>query len=330
MSRNLKTKIKHYNIMTSCDGNLIDYVSIQLYTMWKNLKDSIIDFYLFHRGIDENNIKILETLCNHFQNITFHSVIVTDPEKYDMIASHGGGWAGEAYFPLCAHQLLPDTINRILYIDAGDVIIYDDISPYYRCDFEDNAIIATSIRYKEKDGQLVTFQESDLYDRTQGFPSICRGLFNSGSYVLNLKKMRDAKLDLNDYVSFSQQLCELSGQSDTSHIYWGDQGFLSAAFVGDIKIYNYPAIRNLWHMPYNFCLWYYDRVNVMPDYDPAIIHFAGTIKPWKMKYPVTLKHFSYSAELHLFKELKIGQAEWFYLWHEYAALTDKLLTELGY
>ena len=122
----------------------------------------------------------------------------------------------------------------------------------------------------------------------------------------------------------------MSENPDALNIYWGDQGFLSAAFVGDIHLYKYPEVQNLWYMPYNFCLWYYDRVNIMPSYTPAIIHFAGAIKPWKMKYPIQIERFIVPNEVHSFKELKIGQAEWYYQWHEYAFLTDKLLKELGY
>lgn len=317
-----------YNIMTSCDSNLVDYVAIQLYTMSNNLKNSIISFYLLHRNLPDNKLQMLETLSNRLGNILFNAVKVPEAEKYDAIAKHGGGWCGEAYFPLCAHQLLPEHVKRILYVDAGDVFFMGDISPFYHCDFEGKALIATSIRYKMRGNDLVPYEEKDLYDKAEGFPGICRGLFNSGSYLMNLEKIREAQLTIDDWLDFSQMLCELSGQRDTSHIYWGDQGFLSAAFVDDVKIYDYPQIKNLWHMPYNFCLWYYDRVNTSPSYSPVIVHFAGAQKPWKMSYPITVDRFS--SGKNPFNSLKIGQAEWYYMWHEYAICTDQILKSMGY
>ena len=318
----------HYNIMTSCDGNLVDYVAIQLYTMSNSLKNSIIHFYLFHRDIPDNRIKPLEALSNRLGNILFHAVRVPEAEKYDAIAKHGGGWCGEAYFPLCAHQLLPENVKRILYVDAGDVLFMGDISSFYHCDFEGKALIATSIRYKMQGSDLVPYEEKDLYDKAEGFSGICRGLFNSGSYLMNLEKLREAQLTIDDWLDFSQMLCEISGKQDTSQIYFGDQGFLSAAFVDDLKLYGYPQIKNLWHMPYNFCLWYYDRINTPPPYAPAIVHFAVGKKPWKMFYPVTVDRFSLGKEP--FNTLKIGQAEWYYLWHEYAICTDQILKSMGY
>ncbi len=112
-------------------------------------------------------------------------------------------------------------------------------------------------------------------------------------------------------------------------VYFGDQGLMSAAFVDDVKFYDYPRIRDLWYMPYNFCLWYYDRKNEKPKYQPAIIHFAGAFKPWDVEYHIEIKRFSHASS-HSMSELKIGQAEWYYLWHEYAICTDKILQEIGY
>ena len=95
-----------------------------------------------------------------------------------------------AYFSLCAHLLLPDSVSRVLYIDAGDVIILDDIMPYYNCDFNDKALIVTAARYKLCNNEPVSYEETDIDDLNEGFPSICRGIFNSGSYVMNLNKIR--------------------------------------------------------------------------------------------------------------------------------------------
>lgn len=113
--------------MTSCDNNLIGYVTIQFYSISKSLETSIIHFYLLHRGIPDECLQPLEALSNRLGNILFHAIEVPEAEKYDAIAKHGGGWCGEAYFSLCAHQLLPEHVKRILYVDAGDVIFTGDI-----------------------------------------------------------------------------------------------------------------------------------------------------------------------------------------------------------
>lgn len=319
---------KHYNIMTSCDEGLLSQVLVLLYSISRNLGDATTDFYFLHRGIPASKMKEHYALCAELKNVVFHEVVVPEAEVYDELASYGGGWAGEAYYSLCAHLLLPESVDRVLYLDAGDTLVLHDIGPYYNGDFEGKSLIATSIRYKSLGNRLVPMEREDLQDTKEHLPGILRGIFNSGSYVMNLQQMRKDGLTLNDYVYLMDTLKSVYGE-DNHKIYWGDQGLLAAAFVGDIKYYGYPEIANLWYMPYNFCVWYYDRMVEKPSYAPAVLHFAGGFKPWKGNYPIFINRFQTSEGLHEISELKIGQAEHYYLWHEYAIITDFILQRLG-
>lgn len=318
----------HYNIMTSCDNGLINYVAISISAMAKNLKDDEIDFYFFHSRVDDKNIKMLKDLCNEFDNIKFNEIRVPNAEIYDAFATYGGGWVGEAYYSLCAHLLLPESMDRIMYLDAGDVLILGDISDYYNCDFEDKSLVVTGARYKMQDNQLTMFDRGDLENYKDGLLGMLRGLFNSGSYVLNLNKMRKDGLKLKDYEVLVDTLKGLF-EKDNKNIYFGDQGLLSVAFVGDMKYYGFPNIRNIWYMPYNFCMWYYDRLESRPDYLPSVVHFAGSFKPWEGTYPIPVKRFAKGDGISL-QNLKFGQAEYYYIWQNYALITDEILNKLGY
>jgi lipopolysaccharide biosynthesis glycosyltransferase len=46
----------HYNIMTSCDDNLVPYVEVQLVAMAQNMKEAAVDFYFFHSRVSRKNI----------------------------------------------------------------------------------------------------------------------------------------------------------------------------------------------------------------------------------------------------------------------------------
>ncbi len=323
---------KQYNIMTSCDDNLVPYVAVGLTAMAHNLKDVEIEFFFLHSRVSQKNIEMLKTLCEKLENgkIRFHEILVPHAEIYFELSKYGNGWAGEAYYSLCAHLLLPDKVDRVLYLDAGDILIIGDIEPYYQCDFQGKSLVVTGARYKFYEGNLELFRADDLGDWEEGLPGILRGIFNSGSYMMNLNKMREDGRTLADYQYLTGKLCEVLGE-DNHNIYWGDQGLLSAAFVGDVRYYGFPQIRNLWYMPYNFCLWYYDRMNEAPDYSPAILHFAGTaFKPWNGTYPIFLERFQKKEQLHSMNELKTGQVGYFYLWHEYAIMANTLLEKIGF
>ena len=65
---------KQYNIMTSCDNNLVPYVAVGLTAMAHNLKDADIDFFFLHSHVSQNNIEMLEALCEELKNGKIHLV----------------------------------------------------------------------------------------------------------------------------------------------------------------------------------------------------------------------------------------------------------------
>jgi lipopolysaccharide biosynthesis glycosyltransferase len=326
---------KQYNIMTSCDDKIVKYVAVELMAMSYNLKDVHVDFYLFHSRVSPDNIEMLDNFCKNLgdgKQVTFHEIKVPNPEIFDELATYGGGWGGEAYYHLSAHLLLPESVDRILYLDAADTLITGDISPYYNYGFNDKSLIVTGARYLDLgNGKIRTYNENDLSDHENGLPAILRGLFNSGSVVFNLDKMRQDERTLADYQYLAQALHGIVG-GDKNKVYFGDQGLLSATFVGDIQYYFFTDIQHVFYMPYNFCLWYYDSYVAAPPFETPIVHYAGTaFKPWLGKYPIYLKRLQEEeAKLHSLGELRDNQAGYFYLWHEYAIMTDKLLEKLGY
>lgn len=138
---------KHYNIVTSCDDKLAPYVAVNLTAISRNLKNACIDFFLLHSRIGETNIRMLKALCKEYRNIMFHEVIVPNHEEYVKL-SGGGGWSEEAYYPLCTHEFLPDSVDRALYLDAGDTLVVGDIEPYYACDFHGKSLVVTPSQFK--------------------------------------------------------------------------------------------------------------------------------------------------------------------------------------
>lgn len=319
--------VSNYNIITSCDDKLAPYVLVNLYAISRNLPDDKVDFYILHHRISEANLNNMNKLCEHFDNVDFHEIYIEDVEAFIELARYGGGWAYEAYFPMCAHEYLPDDVTRALYLDAGDTLVLGDISGYYNKDFEGKSLIVTPSRFKIVGNEKQVFDSDDL-GNAEFLLGMLRGLFNSGSYMINLDKLRKAGLTTNDYIALVNELRRLLGD-DVEKIYYGDQGLIGVAFVGDICYSEYPEEKNIWHMPYNYCLWYYDRMSERPAYEPKILHFAGTaFKPWEYIYPIDLSVIPLIDKGHSLKELKLGQVEYFYLWHEYALMVERLIGEV--
>jgi lipopolysaccharide biosynthesis glycosyltransferase len=276
--------------MSSCDEGYAKLVPVQLLSISDNLVNVPngmgsyeVHYYLFHSRAKEETIEAISTYSETL-GIAFHEIKILDTEPYAELASKGGGWAYEAYFTIDCHRYLPQEVDRVLYIDAADVLILRDIGEYYFSDFEKRSMLVTCGRYKSgNNGEFVVFENEDLGDKNN-IEGIFRGLFNSGSFVLNTDKLRKANIPIDDYIRLKAALEKM--YPDRKTIYFGDQGLLSVAFAGDIKYFRYPEAKNLWFQPYNFCVWFFDRATEIcggnPWYIPCIIHFAGGIKPWKL------------------------------------------------
>jgi len=276
---------KRINIMSSCDEGYAKLLPPQLLSISENLVSMgyEIHYYLFHSRVKEEIIEAINTYSQTL-GIAFHSVKILETEPYIEIASKGGSWAYEAYFTLDCHLHLPQEVDRILYIDAADVLILRDIGDYYFSDFDGCSLLCTCARYRiGKKNEAVVYEKEDLIYKSNA-EGILRGLFNSGCFVLNIDKLRKKIHSLDEYIIFKNSLEQMYPSKNP--IYYGDQGLLSIAFVGDIKYFGYPQTRNLWFQPYNFCLWFFDRAKEIcggnPWYTPSVVHFAGAIKPWKL------------------------------------------------
>ena len=308
--------------MSSCDENYAKLLPVQLLSIADNLiftrLNYVIHFYLFYSRVSPETIEYLNKYCDYL-GIVFHKILISDARPYEELASNGGvasksgWWPHEAYFTVECHKYLPPRVNRILYIDAADVLILADIGEYYFDSFDDCSLIATCARYKS---DFSIFEKSDLGVNWYR-AGILRGLFNSGSYVVNIKKMRRENLTVGDYIALKNALAGIYPEKD--EIYFGDQGLLSAAFAGDIKYFAYPEIKDVYYQPYNFCMWFFDRQNQTdgknPQYAPAVLHFAGGVKPW------TLTNENE-------KDLKPGQRPFYEIYRFYASHIPSNIAEI--
>lgn len=266
--------------MTSCDGNLVKYILPQLTSINKNLSDYDIHFYLAHSRIFPKEVQALKLFAQEKTSITFHEVKVTKniPFYESLVTGGGGQWPQEAYFTLRVQDYIPDDVDRIMYIDAGDVIINGDIAPYYFGDFEGKSLIASQMNFKINPST----NERELYTKNDVLTVAACTLFNSGSYIINMEKLRKEGCTVNEYVKLRDTL--LKNSKNGQPAYFGDQGFLSAVFAGDINFFGYPQYKDSKYMPYNFRTSYWGMFDGEPDYEPVVLHYAIMSKPWVVRF----------------------------------------------
>lgn len=282
---------KRINIMSSCDDNLTQFIFVQLKTMAVHLRDKEVHFYFFYNRIPEEKLQKLEAYCEFLGNITFHRVFIEDPQPYIELVRHSSKslnndkvereWPFETYIIFDCHKYLPDDIDRILCIDAGDVLFADNIDKFYFDDFEGNSIIISQTICK-LDGSY--FTKEDL-DNPMHAKSIRKGIFNAGVYMVNLDQYRKDNVNMDDIVAFAKDYAE---KNPGNASYFADQGLLAIYFIETTKYFDYKGMRDLWDVPYNFTLTFFAKGDKGAGnrplwYKPVIIHYMlSGPKPWDL------------------------------------------------
>ncbi len=160
----------------------------------------------------------------------------------------GSFFGMEAYSRLFCSFTLPKEVEKILYFDA-DMICTGDITELYNIDFEGKMWIACRDKgIKQKD--------LDRLGLPSDYPYI-----NSGMLLINVKKIRKMYTEQD----IAQKIREVH-----KVLVYPDQDFINKVFCDDIKI-----VDNKYNLVAKDI-----RYNELTE-KPLIIHYAGSVKPWK-------------------------------------------------
>lgn len=255
--------MKEMNILCSTDRNFLYPTYVTMCSIVENHPSILIHFYLFTGedvSLDDKEAlkKYIESTGN---TITYIDVNPNFYSNYIVCER----FPIAAYYRLMAHEFLPETATRVLYLDVDIVVnknIYDD---FYCIDFEDKYLVATS---HNPDPSYYNILSSDLVN----LESAAKGeFFNSGVLLMNLEKFRETNISLNDY-DRAYKSCE---EKNIKVFY--DQGLLNYMFY-DKTIY-------LSSMDYNFRysipIDYKRRLDPKREYKKSIIHYTGMRQPYK-------------------------------------------------
>ena len=182
------------------------------------------------------------------------------------------------YYRLLAAQMLPESLDRILYLDP-DMLVIGPLRALYDTDMGDY-LYAASIHHG-----LVDL--STPVNRIRLSTQDAEGYFNSGMLLMNLPQIRKSvrPQDIFAYVEQNRALLVLPDQDVLNGLY-GER-----ILELDEKLYNYDARK------YNGYL-LASQGEADMDYviaNTRILHFCGKRKPWNKAYVgrfgVLYKHY---------------------------------------
>jgi len=192
-------------------------------------------------------------------------VVITVEEKHFSDAPVIKHFTKEMYYRLLAFKLLPQKLDKILYLDP-DILIINEIRTLYETDISEYLYAAAyHDRAPLTDINKLRFTgyEIDTY-------------YNSGVLLMNLKRQRE-KIKETEIYQFVEE--------NSKKLILPDQDILNGLYSKEIK--------NVDEILYNFdprFYFYYRLANkneVDMDYiihHTSIIHFCGKKKPWQKNY----------------------------------------------
>ncbi len=252
------------NILLTLDRNYLSPLHVLLVSMMLNNPDETFHIYLAGDGLTEADWRTLDALCTRF-GATLHPVQI-DERWFDR-APTVRYYSRAMYYRLLAAQMLPDTLDRILYLDP-DMLIIGSLRTLYDTPLGDSLYAACIHR------GLVNL--SSPVNRIRLSTPESEGYFNSGMLLMNLPLIRRhvRPQEIFDYVEKNRQLLVLPDQDVLNGLY-GER-----ILAVDERLYNYDARKFSEYLLAS-------QGEADTDWiiaNTRILHFCGKKKPWNKGY----------------------------------------------
>lgn len=260
-------KTQNINILVTLDQNYVPYLNVMLFSLLESNPDCWFDVYWLHTNLCETDIistiKILENQG------TLHLICADSLALED--APTTSRYPKEIYYRIFAAQLLPQNIDRILYLDP-DLIINGSILQLYTLPMEDYYFAAAS-----HTGPLLRKVNGLRLDMEEDAPYI-----NSGVMMMNLERLRQEQNpeEVFSFIEKRKSMLILPDQDVISSLYG------SKIYALDTFRYNMTESVYQLHVPFekDFNLDWIKK-------NAVIIHYCGRNKPWKENYLGQLNMF---------------------------------------
>ena len=249
-------------LLTTLDQNYLPQLQVLLTSLAVNNPGETFALFLLHSTIPDDALAAVQRQCDSY-GYAFSPIRVDDSLFREAPVTRQ--YPKEMYYRLLAPRLLPEHIQRVIYLDP-DTLVINPIRPLWETDLEGNLLAAAAHTGKTELANSV----NQLRLGTE------RDYYNSGVLLMDLESGRREihPQALFDYVAQHRRELILP-----------DQDVLNALYSKQI-------------LPLEDALWNYDARNYSSyllrsggTYDlrwvmeyTAILHFCGKEKPWKPKY----------------------------------------------
>lgn len=272
------------NILVTLNSGYVKPLCTMLKSIAYSNTQSNIDLYIVHSSLTLKDFQKINS-------VTVNTDITLHPIKVDDSLFEGAPTckriSKETYYRIFASELLPKTLDRILYIDP-DTVILNSLDDFYNTDFNGNVIIGA----KHFDGAI------DVWNRKRLFMRKSKRYINAGIMLFNLELMREifSKEKVFNIIKKEKHILFLADQDVINIMYDGLIGLFDENIINlDERCFARLADKMT-----------FDKAIKYVRENTVIVHFNGKYKPWKDGYKGELDglwhHFermpSYRARRH--------------------------------
>lgn len=267
---------KAMNLLMTLDAGYLHQLCVLLASIKRYHPDTELSVYILHTALtDAHFSEIQEVLASGGVLIP----IKIDTTEFSN-APTTDRYPPEMYYRLLAAKYLPDSLERILYLDP-DTVVLKSLWEFYNIPFDGCLLAAAS--HVGKMMTMLNAARLDTWEKDEPY-------INSGVMLLNLKQLRISQNEEEIY-SYIRR-CR-------NRLILPDQDIISGLYGSEIKLID-PFLYNMTERIYEFRM----DAEVWHNLDwvkshTVIVHYCGRNKPWKNKYIGALNIFYEDAEAYL-------------------------------
>lgn len=282
MSKQKQTAIQPINILVTLDRNYLPALTTMLKSLFLNNPRTLFHVYLLHDNLSPEEVGTVRNFCERNLAKLIPSRVPDEIFENAPVTFH---YSRAMYYRLLAFKILPDNLDKILYLDP-DILVINSVRGLYDTDISGYLYAAaahaglTNLSTYVNQLRLNTFTGEYYY--------------NSGVLLMNLDLQRK-EIDCEQVFAY--------GEKEAEKLILPDQDILNALFAERIlpledELYNYDCRR------YDTYLLRSSGETTM-DWvmqNTVFLHFCGKRKPWTNNYSgrfgALYKHYMHLAENH--------------------------------
>ena len=257
------------NILVTLDSGYINQLCTMLRSLVSSNSDEHITLYVAHSSLTDADFAKIQNAIDgsdcEYKSIKLDNTLFSNASTKKRITK-------ETYYRLFAPLFLPESVDRVLYIDP-DTVVINSLKDFYYTDFGSNVIVGA----KHFTGLI------DIWNRKRLFMRKSPRYINAGVILMNIEELRK---------DFSPERIHKVVAKKLPRLFLADQDALNILYDGKIKVYDEYKI-NLDERAFSRKLkeMSLEEALEMVKSSTMIIHYDGKFKPWHDNYEGNLQDF---------------------------------------